>query len=74
MNGYVGLSTGQVFNGKGVQEIPAGVRLIVETPGGAGIGIPSTRDANAIAADIRNGVVSVAAAARDYGYIAAGDD
>ena len=74
MNGYVGLSTGQAFNGKGVQKIPAGVRLIVETPGGAGIGKPSGRDADAIATDIRNGVVSLAAAARDYGYVAQSDD
>jgi len=73
-NGYAGLSSGRALNGKGVQEIPPGERLIIETPGGAGIGDPAGRDAGAIAADLRNGVISAAAAARDYGYAEAGDD
>ena len=73
-NGYAGLSSGRILNGKGVQEIPGGERLIVETPGGAGIGDPSARDTDAIAADIRNGLVSAAAAVRDYGYAEAGGD
>ena len=73
-NGYVGLGSGQRLNGKGFQTIPAGDTFIVETPGGAGIGAPGKRDMAEVAEDIRDGVVSAAAAERDYGYAAAGED
>jgi N-methylhydantoinase B len=61
-NGRVTLSSGKVLKGKGFQEIPPGERLIVETPGGAGIGAPSKRDAAAIASDLRDGLISDTAA------------
>jgi N-methylhydantoinase B len=41
--GHVGLKSGTVLRGKGTQEIPAGERLVVLTPGGAGCGDPATR-------------------------------
>lgn len=61
-NGYVGLASGRKLNGKGFQEIPAGDRMIVETPGGAGLGKPSERNGDAIRADVRDELISSAAA------------
>jgi N-methylhydantoinase B len=58
------------LKGKGFQDIPAGQRLMVETPGGAGIGNPNNRAPEAIVADIRNGLVTPDAAERDYAYAA----
>lgn len=42
--GHVSLSSGRVLPGKGLQVIPAGERLMVLTPGGAGLGDPAQRD------------------------------
>src|SRR5215813_7210936 len=65
---YLGLKTGdRPLECKGTQEIPAGERLILRTPGGGGLGDPRRRDAGALAADLRNGLVSPAAARADYG-------
>jgi N-methylhydantoinase B len=60
-SGYVGLASGRRLNGKGFQEIPPGDRLVVETPGGAGLGDPAARDAEAVARDRRNGLIADAA-------------
>ena len=46
--------------------IPKGDRLIVEMPGGGGIGAPESRDPARVAADVRAGLVTAEAAARDY--------
>ncbi|HEX7198353.1 MAG TPA: hydantoinase B/oxoprolinase family protein, partial [Dongiaceae bacterium] len=65
---YLGLkAAGKRLEGKGLQEIPAGERLLLHTPGGGGIGDPRQRDAAATAADVKNGVVSPEAARGDYG-------
>ena len=61
-NGYVGLASGRRLNGKGFQEIPSGDRLIVETPGGAGLGAPSEREEAALQADMRNELIAGPAA------------
>ena len=45
----------------------AGDSVRMETPGGAGLGHPSTRATQDIARDLENGKVSEAAARRDYG-------
>jgi N-methylhydantoinase B len=50
--GYVGLKSGKKLKGKGFQEIPAGERLVVLTPGGAGIGDPAERDPALVARDV----------------------
>ncbi|MEE9257481.1 MAG: hydantoinase B/oxoprolinase family protein, partial [bacterium] len=42
-------------------------RLIIESPGGGGFGAPSERPPALVAEDVRDGVVSVEGAARDYG-------
>jgi N-methylhydantoinase B len=56
--GYVGLKSGKKLKGKGFQEIPAGDRLIVLTPGGAGIGDPAERDPALLSRDIEEELVS----------------
>jgi N-methylhydantoinase B len=65
---YLGLKTGdRQLECKGTQEIPAGERLILRTPGGGGLGDPRRRDAAALAADLENSLVSPESARTDYG-------
>ncbi|MGE0736108.1 MAG: hydantoinase B/oxoprolinase family protein [Alphaproteobacteria bacterium] len=71
--GSVGTAQGIVMNGKGHQSIPRGDRLIVEMPGGGGLGDPRTRAIDAVAADVKAGVVSVEAARADYAVVVASD-
>jgi len=47
----------------------AGETTRLETPGGGGLGEPSERDPAALAADLRGGKVTLAAAKRDYGRV-----
>jgi hypothetical protein len=64
---YLGLKTGdRQLECKGTQEIPAGERLILRTPGG-GLGDPRRRDAATIAADLKNGLVSPESTRANYG-------
>jgi len=56
--GYVGLKSGRRLKGKGFQEIPPGDRLVVLTPGGAGIGDPAERDPALIARDTEDELVA----------------
>jgi N-methylhydantoinase B len=44
-----------------------------ELPGGGGWGDPLERDLSSIAKDLRDGLVTIEGAARDYGVVAAGD-
>lgn len=53
--------------------LKAGTAIRMETPGGGGYGDPSRRDPAALARDVRNGEVSLAAARRDYGYCVTDD-
>ncbi|MEM6745579.1 MAG: hydantoinase B/oxoprolinase family protein, partial [Pseudomonadota bacterium] len=46
--GRVSLASGAILKGKGFQMIPPGERLVVETPGGGGIGDPAERTADRI--------------------------
>lgn len=41
--------------------------LLIERPGGGGVGDPFTRDPETVLQDVRNGYVSIASARRDYG-------
>lgn len=68
--GYVGLGSGQVLRGKGLQVVPPGERLVVLTPGGGGLGEPTSRDPARVAADLANELISEATASR-HGSIAA---
>ena len=64
--GRVTQKTGKTLRTKGFQTIPDGDRLILELPGGAGMGNPRTRDPILVAADVRDGLVSVANAKALY--------
>ena len=64
--GTVRLVSGAQLKGKGQQVIPAGDRLVIELPGGGGYGLPADRSPQAIAHDVRRGLISEAAARRDY--------
>jgi N-methylhydantoinase B len=57
--GVVKLKSGKTLRTKGFQIIPDGDRLILELPGGAGMGDPAGRDPALVARDVRNGLVSV---------------
>jgi N-methylhydantoinase B len=65
-NGRVALKSGQVLRTKGFQVIPDGDRLILELPGGAGMGDPAERDPVLVARDVRDGLVSAANARALY--------
>jgi N-methylhydantoinase B len=56
--GRLMLDDGTPLQGKGYQEIPAGRRLVVHTPGGGGYGDPRERAGAASARDRRDGLVS----------------
>lgn len=56
--GKVWISDGTVIKDKGLYQIPAGERLILQTPGGGGFGSPAEREKNRVLADVRAGLVS----------------
>jgi N-methylhydantoinase B len=62
--GAVRLKSGAVLRTKGYQLIPAGDRLILELPGGGGMGPPELRDPAFAARDVRDGLVTRADPAR----------
>jgi N-methylhydantoinase B len=64
--GVVTMKSGKVLRTKGYQVIPDGDRLILELPGGAGMGDPATRDPEAVVRDVRDGLVSIANAKALY--------
>ncbi len=72
-NGRLHLESGTELRSKGFQTIPTGDRLIVEMPGGGGYGDPKARDPEEVATDVRLGLVSVEAAAADYGVVLTAD-
>ena len=57
--GVVRLRSGGLLRTKGYQVIPAGDRLVLELPGGGGMGPPDERDPDRVAADHRDGLVTV---------------
>ena len=64
--GRIRLRSGPILRSKGQQTIPGGDALLWCSPGGAGYGNPSERDPNAVARDVREGVVSAEAARSIY--------
>jgi N-methylhydantoinase B len=64
--GVVGLRGGKTLRTKGFQLIPEGERLLLHLPGGGGMGDPATREPALVVQDVRNGVVSPAAARELY--------
>jgi N-methylhydantoinase B len=57
---------GEPLPGKGVVTIPAGTRLIFETPGGGGFGNALDREITAVDKDVREGLISEQAARETY--------
>src|SRR6202042_395481 len=53
--GSVSLKSGTELKPKGWQVVPAGERLVIEMPGGGGMGLPSARDPDAVRRDVRLG-------------------
>jgi N-methylhydantoinase B len=68
--GYVGLQSGSRLASKGRHLIPSGERVLILSPGGGGIGDPLGRDRALIEADLRNELISEAAARDIYGLSA----
>lgn len=66
--GVAELSDGTALDGKRRQLLPPGARLRIRTPGGGGLGSPSKRPREAVAADVAEGLVSPDGALRDYGF------
>lgn len=60
-------SDGQDRNPKMTQLLEAGVRFVLELPGGGGFYAPAERDRAAVQEDVAEGLVSPEAAQRDYG-------
>ncbi|MDF1794183.1 MAG: hydantoinase B/oxoprolinase family protein [Thalassobaculaceae bacterium] len=76
--GKIYLKSGTILQGKGRQTIPGGDSLVLEMPGGGGLGDPAKRDPASLAIDVRDGFVTAEAARAAYGWTgpqgAAGDD
>ena len=64
--GSVSLKSGVELKPKGLQVVPPGERLVIEMPGGGGMGLPSARDPDAVRRDVRLGYLSAEAAKRQY--------
>jgi N-methylhydantoinase B len=65
--GRVALKSGQTLRPKGFQIIPNGERLILELPGGGGMGDPKTRDRDLVARDLRDELITPEQAKAEYG-------
>jgi N-methylhydantoinase B len=65
--GAVSLKSGVALQPKGLQIVPSGERLVIEMPGGGGMGPAGERNPDAVRRDVRLGYLSADAAKRDYG-------
>ncbi len=62
-------SDGEFRDPKLTQHLPPGTGFVLKLPGGGGYHSPRERSAEEVAEDLAEGLVSPAAAARDYGYL-----
>ena len=62
---------GKAMKGKGKQFVPAGRRVMLAMPGGAGYGDPGKRDKALVLRDLARGYISEAVARTEYGLGAA---
>lgn len=67
--GKVSLKAAGPLSAKGLQTIPANDVLVVESPGGGGLGDPLTRPAEAVHADVVAGYCSLVEARTAYGVV-----
>lgn len=67
--GVLSLGSGAMLKSKGQQTIPKTEAVIIEMPGGGGLGDPFERDPMKVAEDVELGLVSRQAAERDYGVM-----
>jgi len=65
--GGVTLGSGVTLKAKGRQIVPAGDRVVLDMPGGAGYGEPAKRSLKDIETDLREGYISWEGARRHYG-------
>ena len=65
--GRVYLRDGEELRGMGRDVVPPGGRLVLETPGGGGLGDPAERDPEQVRDDVLNGYISESAAKKVYG-------
>ena len=65
--GRLSLQSGAELKAKGLAVVPPGDRLVVEMPGGGGMGPARERDPEAVRRDVRLGYVSHEAARNEYG-------
>lgn len=69
MSGAVGkvtITDGTSVTDKGIYKIPAGEHLVLQTPGGGGIGNPIKRNKDALLQDLKHGLISKDAARSIY--------
>lgn len=64
--GYVGLSSGKSLRGKGLQPIAAGECIVILTPGGGGVGVPSNRQRASVHEDLSNGLITAQTAMETF--------
>jgi N-methylhydantoinase B len=72
-NGAVSLLSGRPIKPKGRQTVPPRDSIRLELPGGGGFGDPRERDAEQVAADVADGLITRAAAKSDYGVVVDAD-
>jgi N-methylhydantoinase B len=71
--GTVRLKSGTPVKSKGTQIIPRGDRLLVEMPGGGGLGNPAERSPELVADDLKNGFISDKCAREVYKVVVRSD-
>jgi len=64
--GAARLASGRTLETKAVHVVPPGDRLVLDLPGGGGMGDPAQRERQRIDADVASGLVSAERATRDY--------
>ena len=64
--GAARLASGRALETKSVHVVPSGDRLVLDLPGGGGIGDPAKRERRRIEDDLAAGLVSTDGMARDY--------
>ncbi|MBW6398199.1 hydantoinase B/oxoprolinase family protein [Roseomonas sp. HJA6] len=67
-NGYMGLASGRSMPDKGLYAVAPGERVLVQSPGGGGVGDPAGRERHLVARDLEYGLISEKAARELYGY------